>query len=77
MAKKFYKVSEKELKVFINCKNRLEALECGGVDNWEYYGESIHEYVKDYKEENNIPKEEEFYLYDITDEEIKNYEEIK
>jgi hypothetical protein len=46
-------------------KAKLYALECGGVDNWDWYGESIHEsedwdsdrdtwnvekYLKEYKE---------------------------
>lgn len=77
MEEKFYKISEKDLNYLLYCYYKLDALECGGADNWGYYDESIHEYVKEYKEENNIPKEEEFYLENIVDEEIKKYEEIK
>lgn len=30
---KYYKISEDDLKYFIECRARLEALEAGGVDN--------------------------------------------
>lgn len=77
MAEKFYKISEKDLIHLLYYCCKFDALECGGVDNWEYYSESIHEYVEEYKEENNIPKEEEFDLENIVYKEIENYEEIK
>lgn len=32
--------------------NTLAALEIGGVDNWEWYGESIRDYVDTWKREN-------------------------
>lgn len=62
---KFYVLSETQLKLLLRYKAELNALECGGVDNWDWYGESIHEsedwdserdewnvekYLKEYKE---------------------------
>ena len=62
---KFYVLSETQLKLLLRYKAELNALEYGGVDNWDWYGESIHEsedwdserdewnvekYLKEYKE---------------------------
>lgn len=45
---KYFKVSEKELRTFIEYRAKLEALEAGGVDNWEWYSDSIDDYLNDY-----------------------------
>lgn len=42
-------ISTKELLEFIEAKIKLEALESGGVDNWEWYSESLKE--TDYESE--------------------------
>lgn len=62
---KCYVLTENELKLLLQDKAKLYALECGGVDNWDWYSESIHEsedwdsdrdtwnvekYLKEYKE---------------------------
>ena len=46
--RKFYAISEEKLIELISDQNKLNALECGGVDNWPYYSESQHEYVSEY-----------------------------
>ena len=48
--RKFYAISEEKLIELISDQNKLDALECGGVDNWPYYSESQHEYVSEYDE---------------------------
>lgn len=48
--RKFYAISEEKLIELISDQNKLNALECGGVDNWPYYSESQHEYVSEYDE---------------------------
>ena len=35
---KYVKINVKELKDLLEAEARLAALECSGVDNWEYYG---------------------------------------
>ena len=75
---KYYKVSEKELKEFIMAAARLEALEAGGVDNWDWCYESKQDYLNDYFSvnepdwfEDNIPS------FDmIADIEINSFEEV-
>ena len=45
-----YVLSEEELLSLLKYEAKLIALENGGVDNWEWYGESIHE-SEDWDEE--------------------------
>lgn len=73
---KYYKIKEEDLKYFIECRVRLEALEAGGVDNWSWYGESYSDYLTDMKEIYNMDKEDELDFEDIANEEIKNFEEV-
>lgn len=73
---KYYKIKEEDLKYFIECRARLEALEAGGVDNWSWYCDSYADYLADMKKEYNIPMEEDLDFKDIADREIKNFEEV-
>ena len=73
---KYYKVSETDLKYFIESRAKFEALESGGVDNWSWYGESYSDYLADMKKQYNIPMEEDLDFKDIADREIKNFEEV-
>ena len=41
------KISAKRLKELERSAAKLNALECGGVDNWEWYGESLKEWNKE------------------------------
>jgi hypothetical protein len=45
-----YLIEENELISLLRDKLTLEALENGGVDNWQWYGESLHEH-EDWNEE--------------------------
>lgn len=45
-------IDECELKSLLRKSVELDALECGGVDNWSYYSESFEEYFRDEMEEN-------------------------
>ena len=45
---RFFKISEQDLIYLIKCRAKLEALEAGGVDNWNYYDEAQDEYLEDY-----------------------------
>lgn len=73
---KYYKIKEEDLKYFIECRARLEALEAGGVDNWSWYGESYSDYLEDMKEKYNIDKEDELNFEDIANKKIQNFEEV-
>lgn len=41
------KISAKRLKELERAQAKLQALENGGVDNWEWYGESLKEWNKE------------------------------
>lgn len=62
---KYYKISEDELRELLYDSLKLEALENGGVDNWEWYGASINDFLKDNTNSNEST------LYDITNRMIK------
>jgi hypothetical protein len=44
---KYYRINEKVLHEYLTMAHYFHALECGGVDNWEWYSESINDYIKD------------------------------
>ena len=72
---KFYPISEEELRDLLYCRHMLAALECGGVDNWSWYGESISDYKKIYCDENGI--EDNLCIDEIVEKEISKYEPIE
>lgn len=46
MEKETVTISKEEYEDLLRDKDMLEALEAGGVDNWEWYGESLIPYWK-------------------------------
>lgn len=54
-------VSEKRLKELERAEAKLNALEAGGVDNWEWYGESL----KEYRVENELEEKREDLLDEL------------
>lgn len=55
------KINESRLKELERAFSKLQALENGGVDNWEWYGESL----KDWRKENELEE-----LFENTYEEL-------
>ena len=75
---KYYIIEEKELIKLLTTYNKAIALECGGVDNWEWYGASIRDYIDEHIRENNITFTDEedewdFTLKDIAIDDLKYY----
>ena len=73
---KYYRVNEKDLKYFIECRAKLEALESGGVDNWSWYYDSNADYLCDMKDMYGLNPEEDLDFSDIAEHEIKNFKEV-
>ena len=69
MNEKYYKVSKSELRELIHDSLMYSALQNGGVDNWEWYGESINMFL----DECCGPDEDE---YDIAEKELQNYDVV-
>ena len=49
-----YIISRGELLELLEAQYRLAALERGGVDNWQWYGESLSDFLTDYVNENKV-----------------------
>lgn len=67
--KEWYKISGPELLELIHDSLKLMALENGGVDNWEWYGAAINDFLNDNGEK------EQMTLYDLAMIELNNYDE--
>lgn len=52
--RKQFLITEIRLRELLEAEARLEALEYGGVDNWEWCSDSLHNWLKEFKEWNNI-----------------------
>ena len=65
---KKYIISENKLRQLLIDEIKLEALEHGGVDNWEWYGDSIQDYLK----ECNVEE-----IEDLIEKELEIYSEVK
>jgi hypothetical protein len=44
-----YEIDEKILKGLLISRYELDALECGGVDNWQDYCDVLNDYLEDYE----------------------------
>lgn len=69
---KYYLVDEKELKDLLINYHKMLALAGGGVDNWEWHGYSLWDYLTDYAKELDIVDDDE--LEDFGFESIAEYE---
>ena len=81
MAKETYvKIPLTEFQGLLEKEIQLDALECGGVDNWEWYSESFKEaaYLTEREDGTKFEDYEEYVKYFISKEYIKaNYEVIE
>ena len=70
---KFYKISETDLRRLLTDAYRFQALECGGVDNWEWYSEAFHDFVEECSKDEEKEYED---IDEIAEDSLKYYEEI-
>ena len=82
-AETVYLVPEYKLRELLQDSNKLAALECGGVDNWSWYSDSIGEFVKDFIDTNrDYVKEysgediEDFYIDDIAEFDLLDFSTV-
>lgn len=69
-----YILTKEELKELIAARLELTALKLGGVDNWEWYGESINDFIRNYMIEFGKPFNEHWDIEDLANEDLKDYE---
>ena len=55
----------------------LDALTCGGVDNWEWYGESIEDYINDYVTENHLEDKNIEEISQVAEDMLSEYPEYR
>lgn len=66
-------VTEKELRRLLYAYNKMIALESGGVDNWDWYGASIGDYIDEWVREKDFDLDEDWGLDDIVEDDIQSY----
>ena len=72
--KKYRLVPEAELRHYIEAWLKLQALEHGGVDNWEWYGCSLRDFLESWaKETGRDPEDEDLDFDEIVNEDIEEY----
>lgn len=71
-----YIVPEKRLRELLEAEARLAALEWGGVDNWEWYGESLSQYLDEYCQWNGINRAK-YDFEKLAEEDLSGYMEYK
>lgn len=49
-----YEIDKKTLKGLLISRYELDALECGGVDNWQDYCDVLNDYLEDYEDFNEF-----------------------
>lgn len=87
---KYYKISKDDLYELLKAANRYWALDYGGVDNWEWYGDSVQDYIrayleddKDFRKKIHLATEEDgddiedISICDIAEYELNKYQEIE
>ena len=71
--KKYRLVEEKELIVLLESFNKLQALENGGVDNWEWYGASLCDYLEAWVAESGVDPNSDWDFESIAEDDLNHY----
>lgn len=57
---------------------KLQALECGGVDSWNWYGASIRDFIDAAKADYNVPEDDDnFDISDMADVDVEGYRTVE
>jgi hypothetical protein len=68
-----YIVSRERLIQLLANSEKLQALQCGGVDNWSYYGESLCYYLNNAKKQYNLTdNDEDISFYDVASAKLRS-----
>lgn len=70
---KFYKISEKDLLELLTYAYQYQALECGGVDNWDWFGESMKDFIENCSFDDGVEYTD---IDEIAKNSLKYYEEV-
>lgn len=71
-------VPKDELKDLLYDSLKLQALECGGVDSWSWYGESIGDFINAAKADYNVPEDDDdFDISDMAEVDVEGYRTVE
>ena len=71
-------VPKDELEDLLYDSLRLQALDCGGVDNWDWYGASITDFIEAAKVDYNVPEDDDdFDISDMADVDVEGYRTVE
>ena len=71
--KKYRCVPEKELLEIFEAANKYWALENGGVDNWEWYGASLCDYLEAWAAESGVDPNSDWDFESIAEDDLNHY----
>ena len=71
-------VPKDELKDLLYDSLKLQALECGGVDNWSWYGDSVRDFIDAAKVDYNVPEDDDdFDISDMAEVDAEGYRTVE
>ena len=77
MNEKMYMISEAELKDLLTGYFNWAAVEEGGVDNWEWCGASIGDFIRRFNQELGMDEDHSFEtIEEIAEHELFSYDEV-
>lgn len=71
--KQYYVLTQQELLSLLTDCLKLTALDKGGVDNWEWYGDSIGDFIKDQIKEHHLDPAWDWEMEDVAKLHLKDY----
>lgn len=73
--KEYFVIEKKKLRKLLLDHITLIALSQGGVDNWEWYGASVYDFIESWQEEHPevYGNNEDCYLSDIAEADLVDY----
>ena len=74
---KYCLVPKDELKELLYDSLTLQALECGGVDNWSNYDASIADFIDAAKVDYSVPEDDDFDISDMADVDVEGYRTVE
>ena len=75
--KKYRLVPETELRHYIEAWLKLQALENGGVDNWEWYGASLGDFLEAWIAEKGLDPDGDWDFTAIAEDDLNEYASTK
>lgn len=71
--KKYRLVEENELIDILEGYNKILALESGGVDNWEWYGGALADYLEEWIKDSGVDPANDWDFQSIAESDLNRY----